>query len=64
VLLRLTSYLIFVEQLRITHPMTFVVAARETQDVKVTVLQVFGLYGENHVFCKRNVEYHATSNYF
>jgi hypothetical protein len=44
--------------------MTFVVAARETQDVKVTVLQVFGLYGENHVFCKRNVEYHATSNYF
>jgi hypothetical protein len=33
-------------------PMTFVVAACETQDVNVTVLQVFGLYGENHVFAK------------
>lgn len=32
--------------------MTFVVAACETQDVNVTVLQVFGLYGENHVFAK------------
>jgi hypothetical protein len=29
--------------------MTFVVAACETQDVNVTVLQVFDLYGENHV---------------
>jgi non-lysosomal glucosylceramidase len=32
--------------------MTFAVAACETQDVNVTVLQVFGLYGENHVCAK------------
>jgi non-lysosomal glucosylceramidase len=33
-------------------PVTFAVAACETQNVNVTVLQVFGLSGENHVSAK------------